>query len=80
LQLTIKLESNNPTMKHNLHVDLQWVVLYRVPWRISLNKLKGCWVILVWCPRRRWENSFWVATHEVPTLQLIMITDNFSCN
>jgi len=82
LQLTIKLDRNNPRMKHNLHEDFQWVVLYRVPWRISSNKLEVCWGILVWCPRRRWENSFWVATHEVPMLQLIMITDtsNFSYN
>jgi len=46
LQLTIRLGRNNPTMKHNLHVDLQWVVLYRVPWRISSNNLEGCWGIL----------------------------------
>jgi len=80
LQLTIKYGRKNPRMKHNLHVDLQWVVLYKVHWRISSIKLEGYWGVLVWCPRRRWENSFWVATHEVPTLQLIMTTDNFSCN
>ena len=66
LQLTVKLGRNNPRMKHNLHVDLQWVVLYRVPWRISSNKLEGWWGMLVWHPRGRWKNSFWVATHEVP--------------
>jgi hypothetical protein len=83
LQLTINLGRNNPRMKHNLHVDLQWVVLYGVPRRISSNKLGGYWGILVWCPGRRWENSFWVATHEDPMLQLIIITGNFSsslCN
>jgi hypothetical protein len=68
LQLTIKLGRSNPRMKRNLHVDHQWVVLFRVPWRISSNKLEGWWGMLVWCPRRRWENSFWVATREIPTL------------
>jgi hypothetical protein len=68
LQLTIKRGKNNPRMKHNLHVDHQWVVLFRIPWRISSNKLEGWWSMLVWCPRRRWENSFWIATREIPTL------------